>query len=268
VVLRRFVVQDVRFAIGAGEDGRVVSNQRSRCRAWLRDHQIRGRLRSEQSNFDRETYEHTWGPLDVARRVNDLHVPRRPVRALVGLPEQVVGRLLARYLSVVNTRRYNQVARVDDRWRVLLGRLRAEDGKSWLDPVDVDTYHSVLDEVVTGWAFELRGWLRGHSLLKRYDLLTAMVQRGRRGWADDDLWGLEHYLAIVLSGSLRQIAELSFCWSPRASSSHEDWVAELRRLADSIEELNGCRESGEEAELLLDEVFAGLRRAWGCLHVG
>jgi hypothetical protein len=34
-------------------------------------------------------------PLDAARRINDLRPPQRPLRRLVGLPEESVGRLCA-----------------------------------------------------------------------------------------------------------------------------------------------------------------------------
>jgi hypothetical protein len=172
---------------------------------------------------------------------------------VVGLPEQAAGRLLARYLTVVRTHRFDQAAKADEQWRILLDHLRSEDGTCYLKPADSDLYGRVLDQVDTGRAFDLEGWLQGHSLLERYDRLAGMVQRGRRGWADDDLWGLESYLADLLSGSLRQIAELSFCWNDRVWDTHENWVAELRRIADRCEELSALQENGEETAVLVDE---------------
>jgi hypothetical protein len=262
------VTQYIGLATGVGEDGEVVDKQRNHYVAWLRRHKTVTGRRRERSGFDREEYHPKDAPLDVARHINKLDLPRRPVRTVVGLPEQAAGRLLARYLTVVRTHRFDQAAKADEQWRILLDHLRSKDGNCYINSADSDLYGRVLDQVDTGWAFDLQGWLESHSLLEQYDRLAGMVQRGRRGWADDDLWGLESRLAKALSGSLRQIVELSFCWPDRVWDTHEEWVVELRRLADRCEELAALEEDGDETAELVDEVFAGLRSAWGCLHVG
>jgi hypothetical protein len=245
-----------------GEDGKTLRVQldglRARCwEAW-------GRRRS-RPEFDREEYDDKPAPLDSARSVNHLPSQRRPLRTVVGLPERTAGILLARYLSAVNTRRYDRAAKTDDEWATLLARARA--GHVWFTEAESDLYHQILGQVQTGWGFRLQTWLHHHSLLKHYDRLYAMAQRGRRGWADEDLWAIEYHLTGLLAGALRRTAELSFCWNDRIFATHNDWVLELRRLADGLERLQTLADEGEQDNDLLDDVFAVLRRAWGGLHV-
>lgn len=66
------------------------------------------------------------------------------------------------------------------------------------------------------------------------------VQRGRRGWADCDVWSLDSYLERVLAGSLRQLRDVSLTWpgpipgGDTRFESPEQWQAFLTRIAEAL----------------------------------
>lgn len=126
--------------------------------------------------------------------------------------------------------------------------------------------------LLAGRSVRIATMLERHSLLRSYDEAFGFVQRGRRGWADSDLWAFDEYLTAVLAGGVRQIAGLSFGWNDRVWATHEEWVAELRQLADDLDALHShLAEQGaladDDAERRCDAVFASLRRAYGHLRV-
>jgi hypothetical protein len=209
-------------------------------------------------------------PLSVARSFNDLPEPRRPLRTVIGLPERLCGRLLTRYLALIVDRRERDAARTDPAWAALMARLNTPGADGFLHGDDEIAKHSeIYDRVHVGWPFQAERWLDKHSLLRRYDRLAGMVQRGKRGWADEDLWGFDYYLAGVIAGAVRQIADLSFGWSDRLWPTHEEWVAELRKLADNLDQLvvHYDEDNYDEAEALCDEILAVLRKAYGHLRI-
>ena len=218
----------------------------------------------------KEEYEHPLAALDVARKFTGRPIPRRPVRVIVGAPELAAGWLLARYLTSVRDRRSAEVARDDPKWAAIRSRLDAPGADQYLHGDEIDKYGEVLRRIESRWPFRLRYWLDGHSLLRRYDQLAAMVQRGRRGWADEDLWGLDTYLCGVAAGAFRQIAELSFGWNNRDWPTHDDWLAELHHLAAKLDQLEaqiGADGSIKGAEDTFDEIASVLRKAVGHLRV-
>jgi hypothetical protein len=82
------------------------------------------------------------------------------------------------------------------------------------------------------WTTEWREW---KYLLRR---TRGFFTRGYRGWADLDVWGLDHYVARVLAGSLRHLAKTCH-GSPNefydeANVGHEGhkWRAWLNDKAD------------------------------------
>ena len=63
------------------------------------------------------------------------------------------------------------------------------------------------------------------------------IQRGRRGYADCDVWILSDYLAKVTADSLRQLAAISHGWPGEASDwpTFEGWADELRSVAEGLD---------------------------------
>jgi hypothetical protein len=86
-----------------------------------------------------------------------------------------------------------------------------------------------------------------------YRSVKYAVQRARRGYSDRDVWSLDHYLARVLAGGLRRLADTTHghpaeyaegkCPGDVPSGevvetfTFEDWRAELRHAADLFQEI-------------------------------
>jgi hypothetical protein len=190
---------------------------------------------------DRPGYVRPQAPLDVARRINGLPLPERPLRRLVGLPEESVGRLC----GLVAQRHERAVA------------ARTGPGQPDCTP---------------HWSARLGDWIDSRGLLRRYDRLVGDFQRSRRGWAESDLWSLDYHTCVMLAGAVRTIADLSFGWREELWPTHDEWVADLRRLADDLDLLaDRLSEEGvldtEDDEAVCDRVFAMLRKSVGHLRV-
>lgn len=77
------------------------------------------------------------------------------------------------------------------------------------------------------WRFTPRGM---------YYTVLSIVQRARRGWADTDVYDLDHYLADVIAGTLRRLADTDHGW-PQSDEypTYESFVNDLRKMADAFE---------------------------------
>lgn len=220
-----------------------------------------------------EDYRPPIANLSIARNVLDLPEPARPLRSLVGFPEQVCGRLLVRYTRRLVAPRLSDAARDDPASKALLIRIGPLGSDDLLHgDEEIAMFGKILDEVCVGWPFQLQQWLDDHSLLRSYDRVTTLIQRSRRGWADADLWALDRHFTVLLAGGARQIADLSFGHSARLWSTHEEWVADLRQLADNLDQLTAHLDkhgalNGPAAEALCDKVFAMLRKSYGHLRL-
>lgn len=61
------------------------------------------------------------------------------------------------------------------------------------------------------------------------------IQRGRRGWSDEDAWGIYYYLGDIIPQMLRHMAETT-CSYPGVEpyETPEKWRVKLNELADKI----------------------------------
>lgn len=70
--------------------------------------------------------------------------------------------------------------------------------------------------------------------------ISARWSRGKRGFADSDLWGFDTYFAKVLSDALKQLAEINHGWPPKTMDGREwtfeEWNDHLRYLASLLDE--------------------------------
>lgn len=55
--------------------------------------------------------------------------------------------------------------------------------------------------------YQVRRWFRWSEWRWLYRRFIGFFQRGWRGYADHDVWGLDHYLASVLAPALRRLAD-------------------------------------------------------------
>lgn len=112
--------------------------------------------------------------------------------------------------------------------------------------------------------------------------LRWFIQRGRRGWSDDDLWNLDYYLASVLAGSLRALDERGVgfpCRKPdptgvcprSCDDCRRSWSVELRKNVRKFQAVAG-RESAasdwdEETRIYTEgqEAMAWLAQNWRAL---
>lgn len=65
--------------------------------------------------------------------------------------------------------------------------------------------------------------------------IGGFFQRGRRGWADHDTWSFDTYLAEVLAGGLRRLADKNHGYPCDFPGEAEGWQAWLRDKADWFE---------------------------------
>lgn len=57
------------------------------------------------------------------------------------------------------------------------------------------------------WVHRVHWWLQAHGPRVQWRNLRDYHQRGRRGWADSDTWGLDTYLARVISTSTAHLRD-------------------------------------------------------------
>lgn len=62
----------------------------------------------------------------------------------------------------------------------------------------------------------------------------AFLQRGWRGYADRDMWGLDSYLSRWLPKALRQFARTTHSY-PGNTVSDTEWVVLVHKMADGFE---------------------------------
>jgi hypothetical protein len=84
-----------------------------------------------------------------------------------------------------------------------------------------------------------RGWMQD---------IATFWHRARYGWAPRDVWGLDHYLACVMGGTLRHLSDTTqgapigyptkpdyrglVAYDPDAEPNFDLWKADLRRWSD------------------------------------
>lgn len=68
----------------------------------------------------------------------------------------------------------------------------------------------------------------------KYRAIKWFIQRGRRGYADCDLWSLDWYLLSWLPKAIRELKTISY-GHPIGIKSHKEWKKILTRMADGLE---------------------------------
>lgn len=93
-----------------------------------------------------------------------------------------------------------------------------DDSVSWHSPWDFQLFaksektYWFVEAYWTIWRFFHHG-LGNPSIA--YDLIRAFIQRGRRGWADQDVWSLDGYLNSWLPDALRRLRDTKQGVPPR-----------------------------------------------------
>lgn len=76
--------------------------------------------------------------------------------------------------------------------------------------------------------------------------LRMFMQRGRKGYAEVDLWNMDSYLSKVIAGAFREWADVSM--SHPDGITHEEWQGILRDIAASFDAYIASREANELVE--------------------
>lgn len=63
--------------------------------------------------------------------------------------------------------------------------------------------------------------------------LKSFIQRGRRGWSDEDIWNFNWYLIFVISPALRRLAEKAN--GHPVELTETEWKEILNKIADGLE---------------------------------
>lgn len=58
------------------------------------------------------------------------------------------------------------------------------------------------------------------------------IQRGRRGYSDQDVWSFDYYLTDVISGGLRHLAKHHYGYPSKLTD--KKWVKILNSIADDL----------------------------------
>ena len=66
--------------------------------------------------------------------------------------------------------------------------------------------------------------------------IKSFYQRGKRGYADCDVWNLDMYLVKVMGGAINRLAETTHSY-PNGYEEYEDWTKDLKDIAELITKL-------------------------------
>lgn len=91
--------------------------------------------------------------------------------------------------------------------------------------------------------------------------IKAFFQRGWRGYADSDLWSLDHYLIQVLAPGLREFARSPFGW-PGEPMTYEGWKEILNEMADGFQAVADVEERFSDEDLDIKEFIKDEKEAW------
>lgn len=85
----------------------------------------------------------------------------------------------------------------------------------------------------SAWRQWLPTWIRRTVHMRK---ARMFIQRGRRGWSDEDLWQFDHHIGQVIAGGLRQLAATTHGY-PQGEEfpEFEVWQAYLTGIADDLD---------------------------------
>ncbi len=78
----------------------------------------------------------------------------------------------------------------------------------------------------------INDWIKWHF---RFSHLKWFIQRGRRGWADCDVWSFDTYLASVIAGGVKHLKEIEH--GHPADITRERWHEILNDIIFAFEAL-------------------------------
>lgn len=108
-----------------------------------------------------------------------------------------------------------------------------------------------------------------------FNSIKWFFQRGKRGYAESDIWGFDTYLSEVLSKGLKDLHDVVH--GHPADTTFKKWKSELRTTAKTFKDYNEfeykdygdnfAKSKRDNARLQkrMDKAFDFLKKYWGCL---
>lgn len=101
-------------------------------------------------------------------------------------------------------------------------------------------------------------------------LAVRTWQRARRGWAHEDTWSLDWFLARAVGGALVHMADHAISYPGRGDyTTHQAWVADLRKHGRALleypgttEQLNGAEDHAVNARAAMHWVADNFTDLW------
>lgn len=159
-------------------------------------------------------------------------------RVLTGVANMIESRYRERAgLRAMSDDRYRQLqaaaetAKTDDG----MFSMRVEGSDDPLGLLDIWAEQAEISERVTPPSLLVRAarWLQTEpGRTTPVHTARMFIQRGRRGFSDDDLWGFNGYMAKMLSDALRKLAANHVGFP--LGSTDEEWKATLLTIADGF----------------------------------
>lgn len=81
-------------------------------------------------------------------------------------------------------------------------------------------------------ALKVHWFLQRRGPRSTYWNIRAFMQRGRRGWADTDVWNLNTYLEKVIAGSVKHLNNTKHSY--HADMTLEEWTEVLDQISTKI----------------------------------
>lgn len=77
-------------------------------------------------------------------------------------------------------------------------------------------------------------WMQKHGPRSTKNMVVAFWQRGKRGWADSDIWNFDGYLAEVIRDGINRLNETKHGW-PGEPMTYEEWGQILTEIAEGMQ---------------------------------
>lgn len=96
----------------------------------------------------------------------------------------------------------------------------------------MDRFHELCP---SPWWVKVHHWRDKHRLRFRmkYNDLKHFIQRGKRGYADCDLWSFDTYLSDVISKALLELRDTAYSY-PSELESFEEWQDILTEISEGF----------------------------------
>jgi len=145
------------------------------------------------------------------------------------------------------------------------GRVILFSDERGLGPDEFDRQREIRDRVAPDpWWMPAARAVRGRPVRRARRTVLALVQRARRGWADQDTWSLDGYLCRSTAGALRHLADHAHGWPGTDTYPQpEVWQSALHKAAAAMDAWERHETAvGEDEQAEEERVYAEAQDAF------